>query len=93
LISSARRKLRNEVRRELDALEAAPEHCRRRLDGQGLRKAGNALDQQMSACDETDEHALQHLVLTGDHALDLDERLLQLPATSNGNGRRWNLGR
>ena len=56
----------------------AAEHGRRRLDRQRLREAGHALDQEMAARDEADEHALEHLVLAGDHPLDLDERLLEL---------------
>ena len=43
-------------------------------------RPGHALDQEVAAGDEADEHALEHLVLTGDHALDLDERLLELRA-------------
>ncbi len=75
---------RDEIGRELNALEAAAEHRGRRLDRQRLRETGNALDQQVAARDEADEHAFQHLVLTGDDALDLDERLLQLPAVIDG---------
>ena len=69
---------RHEVGRELDAPERAPEDGRRRLDRQRLREAGHALDQEMASGDEADEHALEHLVLAGDDALDLDERLLEL---------------
>ena len=68
---------RDEVGRELDPLERAAEHGGGRLDRQRLREAGDALDQQVAAGDEADEHALEHLVLTGDHALDLDQRLLE----------------
>ena len=51
-------------------------------------RPGNALDQEVAAGDEADEHAFQHLVLAGDHALDLDERLLQLAAVVDGRRRR-----
>ena len=67
----------DEVGRELDPPERAAEHGRGRLDRQRLREAGDALDQEVAAGDEADEHALEHLVLPGDHALDLDERLLE----------------
>ncbi len=68
---------RDEVRRELDPLEAAAEHLRGRLDRQRLREAGDALDQQVSAREQADEDALEHHVLARDHALDLEERLLE----------------
>ncbi len=64
---------RHEVGRELDPLERAAEHVRRRLDRQRLREAGHALDQQMPAREEAHEHALEHLVLPGDHPPDLVE--------------------
>ena len=84
---------RDEIGRELDALEAAAEHGSSRLDRQRLREPGNALDQQMPARDEADEHALEHLVLAGDDSLDLDKRLLELPTMVDGFGWRRNLGR
>ena len=80
---------RDEVRRELDALEAAAEHLRGRLDRQRLRQAGHALDQEVAAGEQADEHALEHRVLPGDHALDLEEGLLeQLPLLLNGASSR-----
>ncbi len=79
----------DEVGRELHAAEGAAEHGRGRLDRQRLREAGNALDQQVAAGDEAHEHALEHLVLPGDHALDLDERLLELLAAGMSAGLQW----
>ena len=68
---------RDEVRRELDALEAPVEHLRGRLDRERLRQAGHALDQQVAAREQADEDALEHRVLARDHALDLEEGLLE----------------
>ena len=67
----------DEVGRELDPPERAAEHGGGRLDRQRLGEARHALDQEMAAGDEAHEHALEHLVLTGDHALHLDEGLLE----------------
>ena len=46
------------------------------LIGQRLREAGHALDQEVPAREQADEDALEHLVLAGDHALDLEDRAL-----------------
>ena len=67
---------RHEVRRELDPLEAAADHLGDGLDGQRLREAGDALDQEVSTREQADEDPLQHLVLPGDDALDLEDRAL-----------------
>ena len=40
-------------------------------------RPGHALDQQVALREQADEHALEHLVLAGDHAPDLEERLLE----------------
>ena len=48
-----------------------------RLDRQRLREPGHALDQQVPLREQADEHALEHRVLPGDHAPDLEERLLE----------------
>ena len=69
---------RNEVGRELHALERAAEHRGRGLDRQGLRQSGNALDQDVPAGEQADEHPLEHLLLAGDHPPDLEQRLLEL---------------
>ena len=55
----------------------AAEHAGRRLDRQRLRQAGHALDQQVPLGEQADEHALEHVVLSGDHSPDLEERLLE----------------
>ena len=68
---------RDEVGRELDARERAAEHVGGRLDRQRLREAGDALDQQVALREQADEHALEHRVLAGDHAPDLEQRLLE----------------
>ncbi len=68
---------RHEVGRELDARERAAEHAGRRLDRQRLREAGHALDQEVPLREQADEHPLEHLVLAGDDAPDLEERLLE----------------
>ena len=68
---------RHEVGRELHARERAAEHARGRLDRQRLREAGNAFDQEMALREEADEDPLEHRVLAGDHAADLEQRLLE----------------
>ncbi len=68
---------RYEVGRELNPREGAAEHAGRRLDRQRLRKARHALDEEVSLREEADEHPLQHLILAGDDAPDLEERLLE----------------
>ena len=47
----------------------------------------------MPAGEQADEHALEHLVLAGDHPLDLDERLLeQLAGGGVGRSRALRIG-
>ena len=67
---------RDEVGSELHAPEGAAEHLGDGLDRQGLRKAGDALDQQVAAGQQADEHALEHLVLPGDDPANLVRGLL-----------------
>ena len=67
----------HEVGRELHAREGAAEHAGRGLDRERLREPGHALDQEVPLREETDEHPLQHLILAGDDAPDLEERLLE----------------
>ena len=43
-----------------------------------LARPGNALDQQVAAGEQADEQPLEHPLLAGDHAPDLEERLLEL---------------
>ena len=83
---------RHEIRRELHAPERAAEHRGGGLDRQRLGEAGDALDQEVASRDEAHEHALEHLVLARDHALDLDQRLLELGAVVGGLGGLRGLG-
>ena len=76
---------RHEIGRELDALEGAAEHARGGADREGLRQARHALDQQVPAGEQAHEHALEHLVLPGDHALHLEQGCLdRLTAFARG---------
>ena len=76
---------RHEVGRELDALERAAEHARGGADRERLGQAGDALDQQVPAREQADEHALEHLILPGDHALHLEQGCLdRLTAFARG---------
>ena len=76
---------RHEVGRELDALERAAEHARGGADRERLGQAGDALDQQVPAGEQADEHALEHLILPGDHALHLEQGSLdRLTAFARG---------
>ncbi len=68
---------RDEVGRELQALEAAAEHVRDGLDGQRLGQAGDALEQDVAAGEQRHEDALEHRLLADDHPLDLEQRRLQ----------------
>ena len=67
----------NEVGRELDALELAADRLGERLHGHGLGEPGHALDEEVAARQERDDHPLEQGVLADDHALDLVEHLLQ----------------
>ena len=75
---------RDQVGRELHALEGAAEHVGDRLDRQRLRQARHALDQEVPAREQADEDALEHLVLAGDHALDFEERALDRVSVGAG---------
>jgi hypothetical protein len=84
----------NEVRCELDARERPAEHRRRRLDGQRLRQAGYAFDQQVPLGEQTDEDPLEHGVLAGDHPPDLEQRRLEtFPRLGCGGSRTFVGGR
>ena len=54
-----------------------PIGLRQRLDRHRLGQPGHALDQQVAAGQQRDEHPLQQLVLADDGLLDLVERLLE----------------
>ena len=58
---------RNEVRRELDALELALHRACQGLDRQRLRQSGHPFDQQMALGQHGHHHALKKAVLTYDH--------------------------
>ena len=65
----------------------AAEHAGGRLDRQRLREPGHALDQEVALREQADEHALEHRVLPGDHAADLEQRLLEtLPGLGGWDG-------
>ena len=49
------------------------EHVGEGLNCQGLRKAGDALDEQVPAGEQPDEHALEHHLLADDYSLHLEE--------------------
>ena len=51
-------------------------------------RPGNALDQQMALGEQAHEHALEHRVLPGDDASDLEQRLLELDLRLLGARRR-----
>ena len=64
---------RDEVRRELDPPELSVERVREGPDREGLGEAGDALEQQVAAGEQRDEHALEHRVLADDDAPDLEQ--------------------
>ncbi len=68
---------RDEIRCELNSRERSPEHTCGRLDGQRLCETRHAFDQKMALSEQTDEHPLEHGVLAGDDAANLEERLLE----------------
>jgi hypothetical protein len=68
--------------RELQASEIAADDPGKGGDRERFREAGYALDQAMSAGEQRDEHALDQLLLTDDHVLDLEERVLEEPGGS-----------
>jgi hypothetical protein len=72
-----------------DPVERAAEHLRGRLDRERLREPGNAFQQQMAVGEQADEQALEHGVLAGDYALDLEERPLQRFVTRLQGRRLW----
>ena len=67
----------HEVGRELDALELDAERVREGLHRQRLGQPGHALDEQVAAGHEGDDHPLEQHVLADDDPLDLVEHLLE----------------
>ena len=78
----------DEVGRELHAREGAAEDAGGRLDRQRLREARDPLDEQVALREQAHEHALEHRVLPGDDASDLEQRLLELDLRLLGARRR-----
>ena len=74
---------RHEVGRELDPLEVAADRLRERLDRHRLGEARHALDEQVAAGEQGDEHPLEQVVLADDDLLDL----VQEPLHRDGAGR------
>ena len=68
---------RHQVRGELDPVEGAAEDLGGRLDRERLGQAGDALEQQVAVGEQADEQPLEHRVLAGDDALDLEQRALE----------------
>ena len=75
---------RHEVGRELDALELDAERVGEGLHRQRLGQSGHALDEQMAARHERDDHPLEERVLADDHPLDVVEHVLE--------GHLWPVG-
>ena len=69
---------RNEIGSELHASKRPAQDSRSRLDRQRLGETRDALDQEVALCEQADEHSLEHFVLPGDDAPDLEQRLLEL---------------
>ena len=67
---------RDEVGRELDALELAADRLGQRLDRHRLGKARDALDEDVAAGEQRDDQPLQQVVLADDDLLDLVEQAL-----------------
>jgi hypothetical protein len=72
---------RQQVRRELDALEVRLQRGREGIDRQRLRESGHTLEQHVAAGQETEHHPLHHVALADDDLVHLrgdvvDERAL-----------------
>ena len=59
---------RQQVRSELDALEARRDAVGKRPHGERLGQAGDALEQDVSVAEQADEDPLQHVMLSDDDA-------------------------
>ena len=64
----------HEVWRELNAGEAAADDLRERLDRERLGHTGDTLEEDVPASEQSDEDALDELILADDHTLDLIDR-------------------
>ena len=78
----------HQVGGELQAGELAADGGRQRLDREGLRDAGHALEQHVPAGQQGDEHPLDQAVLADDDALDLEQHPLQLGGVDRRRDRR-----
>ena len=67
----------HEVGRELDPLEVAADGLRHGLDRHRLGEARDALDEEVAAREERDDHPLQQVVLADDDLLDLVQQPLR----------------
>ena len=67
----------HQIGRELDALELATDRLRQRLDGHRLGQTRHTFDEQVTAREQRDDHALEQRVLSNDDALHLIENLLE----------------
>ena len=68
---------RHEVGGELQADEGSAHDAGERGHGQRLGDAGHAFEQTVPAGEKTDEGSLDHAVLAHDHALDLEQGVLE----------------
>src|SRR5690606_39825492 len=83
---------RQQIRRELQAMEVALDVMTQHLDRARFRQARRALDEQMPVAQERDQHAVQQTLLADDEALQVrletDEFLLQRRHRTVRNQRR-----
>jgi len=66
---------RHEVGRELHAAEPQAHHTGERARHQGLREAGNVVDQDVTVREETEQDQLEHGALADHRSFDLPEDL------------------
>ena len=79
----------HQVRGELQAGERAADDPGDRLHRERLRHPGHALEQQVPAREQADEHPLDQPVLPDDHALDLEHHTFEQLAVVRGGGHGW----
>ena len=66
-----------QVRSELDAVEAGLDKARQTADCERLGEAGDTLEQNMSATEKADEDAFQHRTLADDDPIHLGQDTIQ----------------
>ncbi len=69
---------RQQVRRELQAVEIALDALRQHLDGAGLGQPRRTLDQQVTVAQKRNEHAVDQVRLPDDQAACMRLELLEL---------------